>query len=140
MRLSLVDGTLRWQLSSGALLDLERPAVVVSGDHFILRQPSPSATLGGGVILSPHPRRRWRRFDPAALARLQTLAKGAPDEVLDVQANIFAGMLLIPGPLLRKEVEAIDSSLDIVVQLADVFWVSKALMNQRLRDYMEFLT
>ncbi len=64
----------------------------------------------------------------------------APEEVLDIQSNIFAGMLLVPGTLLRKEVEAIDSSLDIVVQLADVFWVSKALMNQRLRDYMEYLT
>lgn len=63
-------------------LRLDRPAVVVSGDHYILRQPSPSLTLGGGVILSPHPRRRWPRFDPAVLARLQTLAKGAPDEIL----------------------------------------------------------
>jgi selenocysteine-specific elongation factor len=63
-------------------LRLERPAVVVSGDRYILRQPSPSATLGGGIVLSPHPRRRWRRFDPAILVRLQTLAKGAPDEIL----------------------------------------------------------
>lgn len=61
----------------------------------------------------------------------------SPDEVLDVQANIFAGMLLVPAKMLRKEVEQIDSSLDIVMQLANVFWVSKALMNQRLRDYME---
>ena len=56
--------------------------MVVSGDHYILRQPSPSATLGGGVILSPHPRHRWQRFDPAVLARLRTLVKGAPDEIL----------------------------------------------------------
>ncbi|MEZ4617488.1 MAG: selenocysteine-specific translation elongation factor [Caldilineaceae bacterium] len=63
-------------------LRLARPAVVVSGDRYILRQPSPSLTLGGGVILSPHPRRRWRRFDPAVLARLATLAQGAPDEIL----------------------------------------------------------
>ena len=63
-------------------LRLERPVVVVAGDRFILRQPSPSATLGGGVILSPHPRRRWRRHDPKALARLATLAHGLPDEIL----------------------------------------------------------
>lgn len=63
-------------------LRLARPAVVVSGDRYILRQPSPSATLGGGIVLSPHPRRRWRRFDPLVLARLQTLAQGAPDEIL----------------------------------------------------------
>lgn len=65
---------------------------------------------------------------------------GAPAEVLDIQANIFAGILLIPGKMLRKEVEAIDSSIDIVLQLAETFWTSKALMNQRLRDYMEHLT
>lgn len=64
----------------------------------------------------------------------------APEEVRDIQANIFAGMLLIPGTLLRKEVEKIDSSLDIVMQLAETFWTSKALMNQRLRDYMENFT
>lgn len=71
------------------------------------------------------------------------IAKGfanIPDEVMDIQANIFAGALLVPGDLLRKEVESIDSSLDIVMQLADTFWVSKALMNQRLRDYMEHLS
>ena len=61
----------------------------------------------------------------------------APAEVIDVQANIFAGVLLIPGKMLRKEVERIDSSLDIVLQLAEIFWTSKSLMNQRLRDYME---
>ncbi len=63
-------------------LRLEQPLVVVSGDRYILRQPSPSATLGGGVILSPQPRRRWPRFDPAVITRLQTLAKGAPDDIL----------------------------------------------------------
>lgn len=66
--------------------------------------------------------------------------KEVPDEVLEVQSNLFAGMLLVPGSLLRKEVETIDSSVDIVAQLSEIFWVSKALMNQRLRDYMEFLS
>lgn len=64
---------------------------------------------------------------------------GAPVEVVDIQANVFAGMLLVPGKMLRKEVERIDSSIDIVSQLAETFWISKALMNQRLRDYMEHL-
>lgn len=64
----------------------------------------------------------------------------SPSEVLDIQANIFAGQLLIPGKMLRKEVETIDSSIDIVLQLAETFWTSKALMNQRLRDYMEHLS
>lgn len=65
---------------------------------------------------------------------------GSPPEVLDIQSNAFAGLLLVPGDFMRREVERIDSSLDIVQQLASTFWVSKALMNQRLRDYMENLT
>jgi Zn-dependent peptidase ImmA (M78 family) len=63
-----------------------------------------------------------------------------PDEVLDIRANLFAGLLLVPGKMLRKEVEKVDASHDIVTQLSEVFWVSKALMNQRLRDFMENLT
>lgn len=62
-----------------------------------------------------------------------------PDEVLDIRANLFAGLLLVPGKMLRKEVEKVDASHDIVTQLSEVFWVSKALMNQRLRDFMENL-
>ncbi|MBI3960564.1 MAG: selenocysteine-specific translation elongation factor [Chloroflexi bacterium] len=74
------------ELSPGAegwlQLRLERPVLAAAGDRYILRQPSPSATLGGGEILDPHPRRRYRRMDPAVLERLRTLAAGAPDEIL----------------------------------------------------------
>ncbi len=63
-------------------LRLDRPIVLTAGDRFILRQPSPSVTLGGGIVLSPHPQRRWRRFDETALQRMKTLAQGAPDEIM----------------------------------------------------------
>ena len=63
-------------------LRLERPVLVAAGDRFILRQPSPSLTLGGGEILDPHPRRRYRRFDAAVAAKLETLAQGRPDEIV----------------------------------------------------------
>ena len=65
--------------------------------------------------------------------------KESPAELQEIQANIFAGLILIPGKMLRKEVETIDSSIDLVLQLSESFWTSKALMNQRLRDYMEYL-
>lgn len=61
----------------------------------------------------------------------------SPIELIDVQANIFAGMLLVPDSLLKKEVDQLDCALDLVAQLADTFWVSKSLLNQRLRDYVE---
>lgn len=63
-----------------------------------------------------------------------------PEEINDIRANLFAGLLLVPGNMLRKEVERVDTAKDIVTQLADSFWVSKSMMNQRLRDYMEHLT
>ncbi len=66
--------------------------------------------------------------------------RNCPAEVLEIRANLFAGLLLVPGKMLRKEVEKVDTAKDIVTQLADTFWVSKAMMNQRLRDYMENLT
>ena len=36
---------------------LEAPAVLTRGDRFILRAYSPSVTIGGGVVLDPHPPR-----------------------------------------------------------------------------------
>ena len=66
--------------------------------------------------------------------------RSCPEEILDIRANLFAGLFLVPGTMLRKEVERVDTSMDIVSQLAETFWVSKSMMNQRLRDYMENLT
>jgi selenocysteine-specific elongation factor len=61
---------------------LSAPAVVARGDRFIVRRLSPSATIGGGVILDPAPRRRYRRFRPEVIDRLKTLAHGSPDEIV----------------------------------------------------------
>ncbi|UCC78119.1 MAG: selenocysteine-specific translation elongation factor, partial [Anaerolineales bacterium] len=61
---------------------LADPVCVVKGDRFIIRQPSPSRTLGGGSIIDPFPRRQHRRFRPQVLQRLERLAHGTPEEVL----------------------------------------------------------
>jgi hypothetical protein len=58
-------------------------------------------------------------------------------EILDIQANVFAGALLIPGDMLRREVERMDTSFDLLRQLADLFWVSRSLINQRMYDFLE---
>ena len=74
-------------------LRLAHPIVVAGGDHYILRRPSPSLTLGGGTVVHAHPRRRWRRFDPVVLAQLAVLAQGTPDEVMleTLDRQPFAG-------------------------------------------------
>ncbi len=60
----------------------DEPIALLKNDRFILRQLSPSATIGGGVIVDPHPARRHARFRPAILRQLETLAHGSPEEVL----------------------------------------------------------
>jgi selenocysteine-specific elongation factor len=55
---------------------------IVKGDRFIIRQPSPSITIGGGVVVDPLPRRRHRRFRPEVIERLEMLAHGTPADLL----------------------------------------------------------
>lgn len=55
---------------------------IVKGDHFIIRQPSPSLTIGGGVVVDPLPRRRHRRFRSELISRLETLLAGTPEDLL----------------------------------------------------------
>ncbi len=63
-------------------LRLATPLALVKGDRFIIRQPSPSVTTGGGRVINPFPGRRHRRFRPEVIERLETLAHGTPEEVL----------------------------------------------------------
>jgi selenocysteine-specific elongation factor len=63
-------------------LELESPLPLVRGDRFIVRIPSPPATVGGGIVVDPNPGRKHRRFRPAVIERLETLAQGTPAEVL----------------------------------------------------------
>jgi len=63
-------------------LRLAERVPLVKGDHFIIRQPSPSLTIGGGVVVDPLPRRRHRRFRPQVIQRLEMLAHGTPADLL----------------------------------------------------------
>ncbi|OIO92932.1 MAG: selenocysteine-specific translation elongation factor [Anaerolineae bacterium CG2_30_64_16] len=63
-------------------LRLESPVALVTGDRFIVRHPSPSVTVGGGQVVDPHPRRRWRRFQREVLDQLEALARGTPEDLL----------------------------------------------------------
>ncbi len=62
-------------------LETSQPVVVVRGDRYIIRRPSPGETLGGGAVLDPHPNGRHKRFAKDTLDRLAALEKGTPSEV-----------------------------------------------------------
>jgi selenocysteine-specific elongation factor len=63
-------------------LELRDPIVTVRGDRYILRRPSPSETLGGGVVIDHQPKGRHKRFDEKILKSLESLMQGSPADVL----------------------------------------------------------
>ncbi|MBI5950761.1 MAG: selenocysteine-specific translation elongation factor [Chloroflexi bacterium] len=67
-------------------LELRDSIVTVRGDKYILRRPSPSETLGGGVIVDHQPKGRHKRFNEDTLKSLVALAKGSPADILSEAA------------------------------------------------------
>ncbi len=116
-------------------LEVREPLVVAYGDRFILRRPSPEATVGGGVVLVPHPRGRHPRFRAAVLARLEALyrrdARAVVQQYLDEHGFLgpqgFAGL-----PLPRDQVQqalahgARQGEVLMVATEAGPYWVAPA--------------
>lgn len=67
--------------SGWAQLRLSNPTVVARHDHFILRIPSPSMTIGGGEIINVLPRYH-RRKQQSILDMLEHMSSAAPDELV----------------------------------------------------------
>lgn len=68
---------------------LDHPIVAARGDRYIVRQPSPGRTIGGGQIIDAHPARH-RRFRPEVVALLEALARGTPADLM--QTALADGM------------------------------------------------
>ncbi|MEK7278496.1 MAG: selenocysteine-specific translation elongation factor, partial [Chloroflexota bacterium] len=94
---------------------LADPVVVVKGERFILRRPSPGATLGGGLVVDPHPRRKHKRRDPETLARLETLLGGSPAEVL-LQAMDSLGIATLADAVAKSGLDT-SASAEAVAEL-----------------------
>jgi selenocysteine-specific elongation factor len=78
IELSLLEGDeLRGGETGWVQLFATQPVVALDGDRFILRVPSPAATVAGGVIVDSAPRRHRRR-DPAVLADLAARERADP--------------------------------------------------------------
>lgn len=85
---------------------LETPVVAARGDRFILRRASPGETVGGGVVLDAAPGRRWKRFRPEVIARLEALLGSDP---LQIALVALAGQ---PGPVPLSEAALTPAQLD----------------------------
>ena len=81
-RLSLLDmDELQPGEEAWVQLRLRDEVALARGDLFILRLPSPSATIGGGTVVEPHARRHRRR-QAGVLSQLAVLAQGTPEEIV----------------------------------------------------------
>jgi selenocysteine-specific elongation factor len=86
-------------------LEFDEPVVAIRGDRYILRRPSPGETLGGGVVVDPHPKGRHKRFSKDVLDRLENLTRGTPAEVLQ-QALFTLGAAALQDVIARSSLES----------------------------------
>jgi selenocysteine-specific elongation factor len=94
-------------------LELRDPVVVVRGDRFILRRPSPSETLGGGLILDSHPKTRHKRFDETVIKHFEAMLKGSPDDVL-LQTSLAMGPSSIKDIITQSRLDDITASQALI--------------------------
>jgi selenocysteine-specific elongation factor len=84
-------------------------------DRFILRYPSPAQTIGGGLIVNPHPEKRWKRFQKTIIADLQTRLEGTPSERVSQAADNDTPLKYVH---LQKETGYNDSEMDSAIDAA----------------------
>ncbi len=97
--------------SGYAQLRLDAPVFCLHGDAFIIRQFSPTITIGGGLILHPNPSKH-KSTDKQTLIALQGLDHGSLPEKIPVllatnakramDLNELNSLLGLPGPDLVK--------------------------------------
>lgn len=106
-------------------LELKEKVVVTRGDRYILRRPSPPETIGGGAIIDPHPKGRYKRFDQATLDRFEAFASGAPKDVLAQTLTILGitslGELIVSANL---NSDVAERAVQELLQEAQVFLLS----------------
>ena len=89
-------------------LETREPVVVVRGDHYILRRPSPGETLGGGIVVDPNPSRRHKRFATGLISQLESLAEGTPADIL-LQALAAMGSAPLREVTIRSNLKENDA-------------------------------
>jgi selenocysteine-specific elongation factor len=97
--------------SGYAQLRLDSPVFCLHGDAFIIRQFSPTITIGGGTILHPAPAKH-KSTDKKTLSALQELDHGSLSEKIPVLLATDAGQAMninelnslfgMPGPDIAK--------------------------------------
>ncbi len=97
--------------STYAQLRLDAPVFCLHGDSFIIRQFSPTITIGGGIVLHPNPSKH-KSTDQKALRILEELNKGSLSDKIPVllaadahnamAVNDLNALIGLPAPEIAK--------------------------------------
>jgi selenocysteine-specific elongation factor len=102
--------------SAYAQLSLKEPALLLSGDSYILRMSAPATTVGGGIVLDPFPLRRRRRSSEA-LELLEAFGQEEHQRIISliISQSLLSGVafddILLRCGASRKVAEAALSAL-----------------------------
>lgn len=141
----LNDDTIPPATESWLQIRLRNELPLSRGDRFILRYPSPAQTIGGGIIVNPHPGRRWKRFQQQVIQDLEMRLDGTPAERLaqiaqdDAPAKLQTLQAKI-GYSDSEFEEALEQALNesLIIQLdSNLFWATAShqrIMTQLLTE------
>jgi len=68
-------------------LEFEKPVCVKNGDRYVIRQASPSITLGGGKIINAFPGYKYKLQDFSAIDNLKARLSGSILEILEKETH-----------------------------------------------------
>jgi selenocysteine-specific elongation factor len=113
--------------SAYAQLRLKEPALLLSGDSYIMRSTAPSTTVGGGVVLDPFPPRRRRR-NSEALELLEAFGLNEQQRTISliIAQSLLTGItfeeILLRSGVSRKSVE---SALAALLSSGEILQVTR---------------
>ncbi len=115
-------------------LHLAEPVLALPGDRFILRRPSPSATVAGGTVIDPFPLKRLNRMKTRD--RLRKLQHASLAERVDLLVDESASGLTFHQ--LERLAGQITQTPNVVLA-SDQHVLSKRWIEERQRRLIEWL-
>ena len=114
-------------------LMLTKPVAALRQDRFIIRRPSPAATIGGGQVVDPHPNHRHKRFNTTRITELENLYAGTPEDIIQQTAiklgasslEILAEKSGLEKSIAQQAIENVINQGALIELKANKFLVSK---------------
>jgi selenocysteine-specific elongation factor len=134
---SEVMATIKINTPPLAHLQLSEPLLLLPGDRFVLRQPSPARTVAGGSVLDPFPPRRMSRVKAAvrlnALNLASTLAARLKILVSESPKGLaISDLVRMTGATISEIHSAVASQPDLVITSSSVVLSRQWIENMRL--------